>query len=111
MWNLDGIRANASVTAPGGVVNHETIFVFRQEGRIVEAIYAGGQVLRGFLIGVIEGDRMRMQYCQLDIDGRFDGGQSTCDLERTDDGRIRIVEHFEWASREGNGTNVIEQLA
>ena len=110
MWNLDGIKANARDTAPGGVVGPETIFIFRQEGRVVEAIYAGGQVLRGFLVGTIEDDTLRMQYCQLDIDGRLDGGHSICDLQRTDDGRVRIVEHFEWATRDGNGNNVIEQL-
>jgi hypothetical protein len=110
MWNLDGIRANAPVTAEGGVVGDETIFIFRQDAKVVEAIYAGGQILRGFLVGVIEGDTLRMQYTQLDIDGRLDGGHSTCNLERTDDDRIRIVEHFEWTTREGHGTNVIEQL-
>lgn len=27
------------------------------------------------------------------------------------DGRIKLVEHFTWESREGSGTNLLEQIA
>ena len=35
---------------------------------------------------------------------------STCELGRTADGRLRLIEHFRWESREGSGTNVFEEL-
>ncbi|MCB9845112.1 MAG: hypothetical protein H6811_03885 [Phycisphaeraceae bacterium] len=109
-WNLDGLRANAPVTAPGGVINADTIFEFHQADNRVEATYTGGRIVRGFLVGVITNDTLEFRYCQAHTDGRIDGGASTCSLERTDDGRIRIIERFEWESRGGSGTNVIEQL-
>ena len=40
----------------------------------------------------------------------LDGGSSTCELLRDDQGRVNVVEHFQWESREGSGTNVIREL-
>jgi hypothetical protein len=33
-----------------------------------------------------------------------------CELLRLPDGRIRLTEHFSWDSREGSGSNVLEQI-
>jgi hypothetical protein len=37
-------------------------------------------------------------------------GRSTCDVMLRGDGRLRIVEHFQWSTREGSGTNVFDEL-
>jgi hypothetical protein len=31
-------------------------------------------------------------------------------VDRTADGRIRIVEHFTWSTRAGSGTNVFDEI-
>ena len=109
-FNLDGLRANAPVTAESGVINADTIFEFSQDGDLVEASYAGGQVRAGRLIGRVKGDTLEFRYCQAHDDGSLDGGRSNCELRRADDGKIEIVERFQWASREGEGVNIIREL-
>lgn len=109
-FEFDGKTMNAPVTAPNGVINAETIFQFEQEGELITAEYAGGGVKMGYLIGKMVGGKFEFQYTQMDQSGRLDGGHSLCDLEQTEDGRIRIIEHFEWSTQEGKGTNVIEEL-
>ncbi|MCP3920474.1 MAG: hypothetical protein GY711_33520 [bacterium] len=72
--------------------------------------YSGGRIVHGSLIGVRRGSRFEFRYLQLQDDGVLDGGVSQCEIERAPDGRVRIVEHFEWESREGSGRNVIEEV-
>ncbi|MEZ6022069.1 MAG: hypothetical protein R3C16_01330 [Hyphomonadaceae bacterium] len=74
--NLEGRRFNVPLTDPGGVVNHETVFEFEQDGGIVTAAYAGGRIRQGYLVGVLEGRSLRFRYCQVQTDGRLDGGES-----------------------------------
>ena len=100
----------AVATDPNGVIGIDTYFHFRQDGQNVSAEYSGGRVNKGFLVGIVEGDRLRFRYCQLESDGSLNGGESNCELERKD-GLLRIVEDFQWESREGGGQNVIQEIA
>lgn len=109
---LDKIEMNVVKTAAVGVVNHETIFHFSQQGNVVTADYAGGKVKQGFLVGTItEANQLNFSYCQLQIDGKLDNGASQCEVSRNENGKIILIEHFEWASRPGEyGTNIFQEL-
>jgi hypothetical protein len=107
--HLGGVRAHAAVTAPGGVIDSDTIFEFVQSGDVVEAKYAGGKVVTGYLIGRQHGKQLEFRYCQTHTDGSLAGGHSHCSLRTNDQGKIEIVEEFEWATG-GTGTNIIRQL-
>ena len=110
--SLNGRRFNVASTAASGVVGPETIFNFGQDGSFVSAEYAGGRIRRGYLVGVLEDAKLTFRYCQIQLDGRLDGGVSECSVETLPDGRVRIIEAFEWASRPGEtGVNVFEELA
>jgi len=100
---------NATSTAPNGVINENTIFHFKEEEDFITAKYAGGKVKAGFLIGKIEKSKFEFQYTQLYEDHSLNGGHSVCEIEITSDSRIRLIEHFEWASGE-KGINVIEEI-
>ncbi len=101
---------NAVVTAENGVIGIDTVFTFRESGEFVSAEYSGGQVIQGYLVGVRTASVFSFRYCQFDSLGNLDGGESHCDIEVAGDGRIRIVERFEWASRPGGGENVLEEI-
>lgn len=107
--NLDGLRMNVVSTSPNGVVNAETVFEFHQEADAVWATYAGGRIQHGFLVGTLEGDSLRFKYCQRQHDGVLDGGSSIGNVQIRN-GRTRIIERFDWASREGGGENIFEQI-
>jgi hypothetical protein len=108
--NLDGLRMNVISTAENGVVNSDTIFEFHQVGDDVWASYSGGKVVRGFLVGRALKDKLEFQYCQTQTDGALDGGRSTCELRTTDTGIVQLIEHFDWGSRPGGGTNIFEEI-
>lgn len=108
--SLDGIRMRVVSTAEGGEVNTETLFEFAQDGSVVSARYAGGKVRLGHLVGTMSAEGLRFRYAQVDNSGRLDGGYSTCEIGRTAEGRIQLVEHFKWESREGSGTNIFEEI-
>jgi len=110
MISLDGVRMTVTQTAPDGVVDDRTIFEFSHTGSIVEARYAGGEIAAGHLIGHFIDGKLTFRFVQMTNDERLDSGASTCDVDRGDDGLLRLVEHFEWATREGAGTNVFTQV-
>ena len=108
-FNLDGLIMNAVETDPNGVIGIETIFRFRQTDQFVDADYSGGQIEKGYLVGIVDGSSFQFRYCQLETGGTLNGGCSQCQLEAAD-GLVRIVEHFEWESRKGGGRNVIQEI-
>lgn len=109
-FNLDGLKMNAVETDPNGVIGVDTIFSFRQVGNSVSAHYSGGRVEQGYLVGLVNGAKLEFRYCQLESGGILNGGCSNCELEVGENSLVRIIENFEWESRDGCGRNVIQEL-
>ena len=110
-FNLDSLKMNVIKTAEQGVVNEDTIFDFKQTENFVSAEYSGGHILKGFLVGTVEGNHFQFNYCQKQIDGKLDNGASICEVTKNENGRIRIIERFEWESRPGEtGVNIFEEI-
>lgn len=108
--DLDNVKMNVVETSGNGVVNELTIFSFSQTDNVVSATYSGGQIVKGFLVGLMDNNKLRFSYCQLQVDGKMDNGTSECDI-LIENGKIRLVEHFQWASRNNEtGINVFQQL-
>jgi hypothetical protein len=98
-------------TSERGVVNKDTIFDFVQNNNEVYAEYSGGQIVRGFLVGLMGNNNLKFSYCQLQLDGKLDCGTSFCEVSRDENKKIRLIEHFEWASRPGErGINIFEEV-
>jgi len=102
---------NVIQTAPNGVVNDLTIFTFSQTDNFISASYAGGQIFKGYLVGTLHKDKLLFSYCQLQMDGKIDNGQSECDVMMGENGKIKLIEHFKFASRnDDRGMNVFQEL-
>lgn len=109
--DLNGKRMNVIKTAASGVVNEKTIFTFSQTDNTVTGEYSGGKILKGFLVGTIQNDSFRFSYCQKQDEGNLDYGESICELKTDEDGKLIIVENFEWKSRPGEkGVNIFKEL-
>jgi hypothetical protein len=110
MINLNNIKMNVIETSENGVVNRQTIFSFNQEQDLVYANYSGGKIAKGYLVGNLKGDKLEFTYCQVQVNGILDNGKSTAELT-IHNGKMRLIEHFEWASRPGQlGVNIFEEL-
>lgn len=108
---LDNVKMNVIQTAPNGVVNELTIFHFSQKDNFVCGSYAGGRIFQGYLVGTNENDKFSFSYCQLQTDGKMDNGQSECDILMGEDGKLKLIEHFTWTSKnDESGVNIFREL-
>jgi hypothetical protein len=61
-------------------------------------------------VGRLSRDRLRFRYLQYERSGELHGGESSCDVEAPRGCPVRIIEHFRWRTRAGEGTNVFEEI-
>ena len=108
--SLDGRRFGSVSNTADGEVGNDTTFHYRQDGEVVSASYAGGQVRRGELIGTRNDDTLDFRYVHLNIDGETASGRCTSRIEVLDDGRLRLHETWAWESKPGDGTSIVEEL-
>jgi hypothetical protein len=108
--DFTGRRMRVRATDAVGVVSDETVLVFEQAGQVVSARYRGGSIVDGYLIGLLQENILSFRYVQADKSGRLHAGVSTGTIEILADGRLRLIEEFEWITRSGKGTNVFEEI-
>jgi hypothetical protein len=107
---LDGKIFAAVANTASGEVGRTTRFHYRQDGRMIWAEYSGGAVVRGYLVGTREGDRLDFRYSHLNINLQTANGVCASKLEVLEDGRIRLHETWQWESRPERGTSVVEEI-
>lgn len=111
-WNYDNRLFRVVTNAPGGDASAETVFHYRQKGRLVWGTYEGGQVAVGTLIATVDDEgRLDMRYQQIALDGTRKAGRCISIPERLSDGRLRLHERWVWTEGgEGGGDSVIEEF-
>ena len=109
--SLDG-RVFADVTVGHqGDVGADTRFDYREEpDGTVHARYGGGSVRLGYLVGIRSGDQLEFRYSHVTMDGQIAAGRCTSRIEVSTDGRLRMHESWEWTSRVGSGTSIVEEI-
>ncbi|WP_175412354.1 hypothetical protein [Streptomyces sp. TRM64462] len=107
--SLDGRVLYPVADQSAGQVGTRTRFRYHEDGGRVWAQYAGGDVVRGFLVGTRAGDRIDFRYVQLRTDGTTASGHCRSTVVLLPDGRVRLEESWEWESQEGGGTSVVEE--
>ncbi|WP_151772847.1 hypothetical protein [Streptomyces abyssomicinicus] len=111
--SLDGLLmapiADETTQVPGQV-GSATRFDYHERDGQVWATYQGGDITRGYLVGTREDDRVDFRYVQLTRDGSTASGHCVSRVVELPDGRIRLEETWEWESRAGSGTSVVEEI-
>ncbi|MCX4574449.1 hypothetical protein OHB41_14880 [Streptomyces sp. NBC_01571] len=108
--SLDGLVLAPVADQAPGQVGTGTRFTYHEKDGEIWAEYAGGDIVRGRLLGTREGDRLDFRYVQLGRDGTTSGGHCVSVVVELSDGRLRLEETWEWESRTGSGTSVVEQI-
>lgn len=108
--DLDGRVFAGAGNSPTGQVGGDTRFEYHQDGTVIRAEYDGGEIVRGFLVGTRDGERLHFRYVHLDVDGTTASGVCDSRIEVLTDGRIRLHESWAWESRPGTGTSVVEEI-
>ncbi|MBC7932606.1 MAG: n-acetylglutamate synthase [Rubrivivax sp.] len=106
-------RTFAAVSnSEGGEVSSETIFHYRQEGDVVWATYAGGEVAFGTLVAKALGDgSLDMRYSHVNLRGELMTGVCRSTPEVLPDGRLRLHERWRWTCGDfSGGESVVEEF-
>lgn len=109
--SLDGLVLAPVADQAPGQVGTRTRFTYHERDGVVWADYTGGDVVRGHLVGTRDGDRLDFRYVQLGHDGTTSSGHCVSEVAELSDGRVRLAETWEWESRDGHGTSLVEELA
>jgi hypothetical protein len=101
-----------SMNTINGEVGEETLFEYFQCGDIIWGNYAGGQVIRGVLLGKMDGNSdISFHYMQHAVNGEVHTGTSHSTTEFLNDGRIILYEDWVWTgNKSGGGRSVIEEI-
>ncbi|WP_406418658.1 hypothetical protein OH809_31095 [Streptomyces sp. NBC_00873] len=120
--SLDGLVLSPVADQAPGQVGTRTRFTYHEEDGRIWAEYAGGDVVRGHLVGTRTADRLDFlphglkgmggaPSVQLKQDGTTSSGHCLSTVVDLADGRVRLDERWEWESQEGSGTSVVEELS
>lgn len=71
-----------------------SVFFFKQTGSVIEANYRGDPVVRGHLLGAIDGDDLHFCWHHFTRGGRLMSGDGNITLETLPDGRRELRETF-----------------
>lgn len=108
--SLDGLILSPVADQAPGQVGTRTRFTYHERDGRIWAEYTGGDVVRGHLVGTRDADTLDFRYVQLRQDGTTSSGHCRSTVTDLPDGRVRLEETWEWESREGSGTSVVEEL-
>ncbi|EGY51927.1 homoserine kinase [Neisseria shayeganii 871] len=109
--DLDGKIFRTICNADNGEVGGDTRFHYRQQGEMIWAEYAGGEIRKGFLIGRMStADTFEFTYQHLNRAWQSRSGRCRSRIERQADGRLRLYESWQWTDGSGSGgESVLEE--
>ena len=110
--NYNGRKFVSIENTDNGEVSSETLFEYKQEGNIISATYSGGEIIKGFLIGIVKEDEcLEFRYNHVNIKNEIRGGKCTSTPKILPDGRIRLYENWKWLDdKETEGNSIIEEV-
>ena len=94
-----------------GETSNETVFVYKQVGKILTSEYSGGKIKKGHLIGIVdENGSIDMRYHQVNEKNKIMTGICKSKPEILENGKIRLHENWEWTSGDNSkGQSIIEE--
>lgn len=110
MINYEGRRFRSAQADPDG---QAPVAAYRQDGDLVWADFAGGEVRRGSLVGTCAPDgTLDFSYSMVNNDGGVVSGYSHAIPELLADGRIRLHETWERYGQHGEiGASYLDEVA
>ena len=110
--NYNNKRFSPVQNTENGETTAETIFVYKQDGKILTSEYVGGQIEKGHLIGLVdEGGNIEMRYHQINTKGELMTGICHSKPELLPNGKIRLYEDWKWTSGDNSyGKSILEEI-
>lgn len=95
-----------------GEVGEGLIFHYQQTGRIVTCAYAGGAIVSGHLIALVDdAGHLDMRYHQVNQQGELRTGICQSKPIQLPNGKIQLLETWRWTSGDRlAGTSILEEI-
>jgi hypothetical protein len=98
-----------SSTASEVSADDPTQFVYEEEDGVIWGSYTGDTVTQGRFVGTRDEDRIELMYVHALKAGGRAAGRSTSRIEPLPDGRLRLVEHFQFDGDDTPQISVCEE--
>lgn len=110
--NYDGKSFRPISNTENGETSEETLFHYKQEGKILSCDYSGGKIIKGHLIGIVnDAGKIDMRYHQINSQGELMTGVCTSVPEHLENGKIRLHETWQWTSGDrSKGNSILEEI-
>ncbi len=94
-----------------GEVGSDTRFHYQQQGNVLTCTYAGGRIVHGHLIALVDAQgHIDMRYHQVNTQGELMTGTCHSTPEILPSGKIRLNERWAWTSGDcSKGESVLEE--
>ena len=99
------LNETSEQTLPAG-----SVFFFSQVGRVIEATYRGGSVIRGHLIGAIDEGELKFRWHQYTTDQRLMAGDGLIFVDPQPDGRRELRERFSSVDKDEKNEILLREL-
>lgn len=111
MINYNNKTFKPKSNSKNGETSDETIFEYKQDGRIITSDYKGGKIVKGHLIGIVDkSGNIKMRYHHINNEGELMTGICESSPEILVDGRIRLYEKWRWTSGDcSEGESLLEE--
>lgn len=96
-----------------GEVSSETLFKYHQNGDIIWAEYNGGDIVKGFLIGLCDDkNNLHFTYQHINENNEIRTGRCMSTPEILPNGKIRMFEQWKWTNGDNStGESIIEEVS
>ncbi|MBN7814290.1 n-acetylglutamate synthase [Algoriphagus pacificus] len=110
--NYNGKKFRPISNTANGETSEETLFIYKQDGKILSCEYSGGKIVKGHLIGIVnDAGEIDMRYHQVNISGELMTGICKSIPEIMKNEKIRLHETWQWTSGDGsNGESILEEI-
>lgn len=95
-----------------GEVSEEMIFHYHQTGDVLSCEYSGKHIRFGHLLGLVDQKgKISMSYHQVNKNGELRSGTCISIPEVMENGKIRLLESWQWTSGDrSKGQSVLEEI-
>ena len=110
--NFDNKRFRPVQNSANGETSESTVFLYEQDGNILSSSYSGGQIVKGYLIGLVDDiGNIDMRYHQINTKGELMTGKCQSIPEVLSNGKIRLHETWQWTSGDkSKGNSILEEM-
>lgn len=110
--NYNNRKFKAVTNSENGEVSNTTIFKYFQESNILSGTYSGGEIIKGFIIGIVKNDN-NLEFCyqHINIHNEIRTGKCISVPTILENDKLQLYEEWIWTTGDfSTGNSIIEEI-